>query len=118
VNAPRAGLSVTDSAIIALTVATAAIHFSRAIADAEIRILFTLNGLGYLTLLSVMYLPIPWFVGRRKLARRLMIGYVALTSILWGVWVAMSGEATGLGMIDKLIEIALIGLLWRQLRQA
>jgi hypothetical protein len=117
-NAARVKLSGADIGIIVLTVATAAIHFSRAIADPEIRVLFILNGLGYLALLSAIYLPFPWFAGRRKLAHRLLIGYVALTIILWGVWVAMSGEATALGIVDKLIEIALIGLLWWQRRQA
>jgi hypothetical protein len=68
-------------------------------------------------LLSAIYLPIPQFVGWRKLARWLLIGYAALTIILWGVWVAMSGEATALGIVDKLIEITLIGLLWWQRRQ-
>jgi hypothetical protein len=111
-NAAKVKLSGADIGIIILTVATAAIHFSRAIADPEIRVLFILNGLGYLALLCAIYLPIPWLAGRRKIARRLLIGYAALTIILWGVWVAMSGEATALGMLDKLIEIALIGLLW------
>ena len=92
-NAARVQLRGADIGIILLTVATAAIHFSRAIADPEIRVLFILNGLGYLALLSAIYLPFPWFAGRRKLAYRLLIGYVALTIILWGVWVAMSGEA-------------------------
>ena len=115
-NAARVKLSGADIGIIVLTVATAAIHFSRAIADPEIRVLFILNGLGYLALLSAIYLPIPWFVGWRKLAPRLLIGYAALTIILWGIWVAMSGEATALGIADKLIEIALIGLLWWQRR--
>jgi hypothetical protein len=117
-NAARVKLSGADIGIIGLTVATAAIHFSRAIADPEIRVLFILNGLGYLALLSTIYLPFPWFAGRRKLAHQLLIGYVALTIILWGGWVAMSGEATALGIVDKLIEIALIGLLWWQRRQA
>ena len=117
-KASSARLSGIDYGIIALTVVTAAIHFSRAIADPEIRVLFILNGLGYLALLSAIYLPIPWFVGRRKLARWLLIGYAALTIVLWGIWVAMSGEATALGIVDKLIEIALIGLLWWQCRQA
>ena len=116
-KASSARLSGADSGIIALTIVTAAIHFSRAIADPEIRILFILNGLGYVALLSAIYLPIPQFVGWRKRARWLLIGYAALTIILWGVWVAMSGEATALGIVDKLIEITLIGLLWWQRRQ-
>ena len=117
-NAARVKLSGADIGIIVLTVATAAIHFSRAIADPEIRVLFILNGLGYLALLSAIYLPILWFAGRRKLADRLLIGYAALTLILWGVWVAMSGEATALGMVDKVIEVALIVLLWLKSWQA
>jgi len=105
-NAARVKLSGADIGIIVLTVATAAIHFSRAIADPDIRVLFILNGLGYLALLSAIYLPFPWFAGHRKLADRLLIGYAALTLILWGVWVAMSGEATALGREGDTVKVA------------
>jgi hypothetical protein len=43
-----------------------------------------------------------------------LIGYTAVTIVLYGVWGAMSGDWTvPLGPIAKLIEGTLIGLLWR-----
>jgi hypothetical protein len=113
----RTRLSGADIGIIALTIATAAIHFSRALADPEIRALFILNGLGYLALLAALYMPLPIVRERPTLVRRVLIGYAALTILLWAVWSIMSGEVTALGVVDKLIEVALIGLLWRKGRQ-
>ena len=117
-TATRARLSGADIGIIVLTIATAAIHFSRALADPEIRVLFILNGLGYLALLAALYLPLPVVQGRLALVRRVLIGYAGLTIVLWAIWSIMSGEVTALGVVDKLIEIALIGLLWQKGRRA
>jgi len=100
-------------AIVLLAVATAAIHFSRAAADPEIRALFILNGIGYLVLVAMLYLPAlrrwsPW-------VRRVLIGYTALTIALYVVWGLMSGEWNApIGPIAKLLEILLIGLLWQE----
>ncbi len=100
--------------IIALTVATATIHFSRAIADPEIRILFILNGIGYLVLLAGLYLPQLnlW----RPFVRRLLIGYTLLTIALFVLWGQMSGEWSTIGLVDKAIEIVLVGLLLHEER--
>lgn len=101
-------------AVIALAVATAAIHFIRAAADPEIRILFTLNGLGYLALVALLYAPVSRLTPYRPSVRWALMGYTAVTIVLYGVWGAMSGDWTvPLGPIDKLIEGALIGLVWR-----
>lgn len=98
-----------------LTVATAAIHFSRAAADPEIRVLFTLNGVGYLALAALLYVPLPQLRPYRHWLRWTLIGYAAVTIVLYGAWGAMSGEWTiPLGPIDKLVEVTLIGLLWRE----
>lgn len=100
-----------------LTVATAAIHFSRAAADPEIRVLFTLNGVGYLALTALLYAPLAQLERYCRWVRWTLMGYAAVTIALYGVWGAMSGEWTiPLGPIDKLIEIGLIGLLWREER--
>ncbi len=106
------------AAIVALTVATAAIHFSRAIVDPEIRVLFLLNGLGYLALLAALYFPSPALRRRRRLVRRVLMGYTVLTIVLFFVWGMMSNAWSAIGLIDKLIEVALVVVLWHEDRQA
>lgn len=78
--------------LVALTAITALIHFQRAMEDPDIRILFVLNGLGYLALLAGFYLPA--FQKFHNLVRWTFIGYTAVTILLYFVWVAMSGEWT------------------------
>jgi len=95
--------------IILLGVATAAIHISLAIP--ENLVMFYLNGAGYLALTAALYLP--QFEGMRSNVRWALIGFAAVTVI---GWVAI-GARTPLAYIDKLIELALIALLWVEGRQ-
>jgi hypothetical protein len=94
--------------IILLTVATAAIHFSLILP------LFILNGLGYLVLLAGLYLPIPALANYRAWVRWALLGYAALTIILW----VIMGVRSPLAYIDKAIEVVLIVLLFMESRQA
>lgn len=89
--------------VILLTLATALIHLQLNFPDP----VFILNGLGYLTLLAALYLPVPRLARYRNAARWTLAGYTALTIILW----ALIGERTPIGYADKVIEIALISLL-------
>ncbi len=99
--------------IIALTAFTAGVHFSRAAADPEIRILFILNGLGYFALVWAYYFA-PQLASRRSLIRKIYLGYTTVTILFYGIWVAMSGDWTlPLGPIDKLAEIILLVQLWK-----
>ena len=102
-------LGLLQWGIIILTIATAVIHFSLLFPDT----LFILNGLGYLGLLAALYLPIPFLASYRSWARWALLGYTALTIILW---VVMGGRFP-LAYIDKAIEVALIVLLWLERRQ-
>ena len=109
-NASRAG-------ILILVLVTALIHFSRAGADPDIRVLFILNGLGYLALGVLLYLPQArnW----RRWVRRILMGYTALTVALYLLWAAMSSDWTvPLGPINLVVELLLIGLLWREGRSS
>ena len=100
-------------ALIVLTVITALIHFQRAMADPDIRILFLLNGLGYFALLAAFYLPA--FQRFHSLVRWTFIVYTAITILLYFVWGVMSGEWTiPLGPIAKLVEAAMIVILLRE----
>ena len=98
--------SNTRLLIIGLTVATAVIHI--VIGGA----LFILNGLGYLGLLGLMYLPLPALDSVRQYARPILIVYTIVTIIGYFV---MNPDPFGsvLGLIDKAIELALVILLVR-----
>ena len=110
--------SMLAPAIAVLVVATAAIHWSRALVDPEIRVLFILNGLGYLALLAALYLPWPPLIAWRRVTRRVLMGYTVLTIVLFVVWGIMSGEWSGIGLLDKAIEVVLLILLWLEDRRA
>jgi hypothetical protein len=96
--------------IVMLTFGTALIHLQLNFPDP----VFILNGLGYLTLLAALYLPIPQIARYRTLVRLVLIGYAALTIFLW----VLLGVRTQIGYIDKAIEIALILLLLLEARRA
>ena len=89
--------------IIVLTLGTALIHFRLNFPDP----VFILNGLGYLTLLAALYLPVPRLVPHRRVVRWTLVGYAALTIL---AWVAI-GERTLLGYSTTAGEIALVILL-------
>lgn len=96
--------------IIALTLATAAIHFFLLFPDK----VFILNALGYLTLLGALYLPIPALDRYHNWVRWALIIYTAITVVLW----AFIGSREWLAYLTKAIEIALIVLLWIEGQQA
>jgi hypothetical protein len=86
-----------------LTLMAALVHLSRLFPDP----VFILNGLGYLTLLAALYLPIPRLAPHRRLVRWMLIGYATLTIL---AWVAI-GERTLLGYSTTAGEVALVVLL-------
>jgi hypothetical protein len=96
--------------IVLLTLATALIHLQLAFPDPA----FILNGLGYLTLLAALYLPIPRLARYRNIVRWVLIGFTTLTILLW----ILLGARTPIGYIDKAIEVALIALLLLEARRS
>ena len=97
--------------IIVLTIGTALIHFFLKFPN----VVSILNGLSYLGLLSVLYLPVPAFAQRRGLARVLLMAFAAVTIVAWiglGEKNLSKGYIAYLGYTDKIIEIVLIILLW------
>jgi hypothetical protein len=96
--------------IVLLTLATAVIHLQLAFPDPA----FILNGLGYLTLLAALYLPVPRLARYRNIVRWVLIGFTALTILLW----ILLGARTPIGYIDKAIEVALILLLLLEARRS
>jgi hypothetical protein len=101
-------LSGLQIGIIALTIATAAIHLFVAVIFPPMRMLFILNGLGYLALLAAYFLP--QFSSYRSIIRWLLMGFAAVTII--GYFAVNGIKSDPLGWADKVIEIALIVLLW------
>jgi hypothetical protein len=71
--------------------------------------MFILNGLGYLALLAAYFLPISFLQKNHALVRWAFIGFTLVTIL---AWVAIGDKTYLLGYITKLIEIALIVLLW------
>jgi len=69
--------------------------------------LFILNFVGYIVLLATLYLPVLQRI--QRLTRWLLIGYTAITILLWYL---ISGSHPDLmAYIDKLVEVVLIALL-------
>lgn len=93
--------------IVVLTLATAFIHFALNFIMGKLDILFTLNGLGYLTLLAALFLPLPIVSRYRSLVRIVFIVYTLITI---GMWLAF-GMRDALGYTAKIIEVALVALL-------
>ena len=113
----RPSMSATRSAadtaiqvgVIVLTLIAAAVHLSLLFPDPA----FILNGLGYLTLLAALYLPIPQLVPYRRVVRVTLMGYATLTILLW---VAI-GERSLLGFSTTADEVALVILLLLESRR-
>jgi hypothetical protein len=104
-------LGTLQIGIILLTVATALIHLALAYSIAvqlgvPNSLMFVANGLGYLALVTALYLP--QFKNQHGLVRWALIAFTAVTII---GWVAI-GSRNATGYIDKLIEVALIALLF------
>ena len=87
-----------------LALGTATIHLYLGLSGLP---LFVLNGLGYMALVAALYLPVPRLARYRSAIRWALIGYTALTIVLW----ILVGARTPIGYADKLIEVALIALL-------
>jgi hypothetical protein len=97
-------LGFVQIGIVLLAVATAVVHLTLLFPD----VMFILNGLGYLGLTGALFLPLPFFKDHRPLVRYGLMGFTLLTIVLWGVM----GQRSLLGYSDKVLEIALIVLLW------
>jgi hypothetical protein len=104
----QAQLNGTDYAIIGLAIATALIHCSLLFPDP----VFILNGLGYVALTAALYAPL--LAIQRGTIRWMLMGYTALTIMLW----LLIGSRTPLAYLDKVIEVVLLTLLWQQGQRA
>jgi hypothetical protein len=89
----RAQIGALQVAIAVCTLATAFVQlYAAALPDEECRFWFLLNGLAYLGLLTVFFLP--RFAPRHHLISFLLMGYALLTIVLWFV-LGQPDEITG-----------------------
>jgi hypothetical protein len=102
-------IGLLQAGIIVLALATAVIHFTLVFPSA----LFILNGLGFLVLAAALYAPLPLLAPHRARVRWALIGYTALTVVLW----LIMGLRAPIGYITKLIEVALLALLLLEVRR-
>ena len=113
----RAQLGIVQYVIILLVLITALIHINQAFRfpdgpDA----IFLLNGVGYVGLVALLYAPLSVFDRYRPLARWALMGYTALTIVLW-LMIGAGSPLTDtppspIAYIDKAVELALLVLLW------
>lgn len=96
-------------AIIILTLATAVIHLILGFQFNDT--LFLLNGAGYVALLIALYFIPGLSDGLRNLVRWAFMLYTAVTIVLYFL-MSPSPFTSALGLVDKVIELALIIFLW------
>jgi uncharacterized membrane protein YccC len=102
-----ANLSGRQKAIVGLTLATAIIHLILGIQFTDL--LFSLNFLGYVVLVIALYF-VPQLAAKRSLVRWGLIGYTALTIILY-FFINPDPLGSIFGLVTKVIEVVLIVLL-------
>ena len=108
-NDARPTLGPLAAGVILLTLVTAAIHFYLApiqfgTGATLFGVLFVLNGLGYLTMLAVIYAPVG-FLAPFRLAARMILIVIAAASI--GAYFYV-GVFDTIGWVDKAVEAGLI----------
>lgn len=109
-----ANLTNRQKIITGLAVATGVIHLILALlsrSDALFLVLFLLNGLGYLALIAALYY-MPQMAAQRSMLRWVLLGFTAVTFVLYFVF-NWTTALNPMGIVDKLIELALMVLLWQ-----
>jgi hypothetical protein len=104
-QATQTRLNGIQIGILLLVAATALIHLWLGVSAGLI--MFIANGLGYLALAAVAYLPIASLARFRILAKWGLLAFAAVTIIGWMV----IGERSPIGFADKAIEVLLVILL-------
>lgn len=113
----RAQLGIVQYVIILLALITALIHINLAFRFPDgPNAIFILNGVGYVGLVALLYAPLSALDRHRPLVRWVLMGYTALTIILW-LMVGAGSPFTNtppspIAYIDKAVEVALLVLLW------
>ncbi len=90
---------------------TAVVHFYLGVAyDA---VIFILNALGFLGLFGLLVIPIPVIQSRRRWVSLALMGYSALTILLWAI---LNGKLDAASLSAKLAELIIIVTVWLDLQ--
>ena len=101
-------LSGIDIGVIILTLITAIVHLFLGISTGDT--LFLLNGLGYIGLLVIFFLPM--FAQWHGWIRWLFIGYTILTIVLYFLFSGAGSLQNVMGLVTKAVEVILVVLLF------
>jgi hypothetical protein len=110
-SAAQSRVNGMSLAILLLAAATGLIHLWKGISGGDL--MFIANGIGYLVLAAVAYLPLPVSGTLRRLAKWALLAFTAITIIGW----VLIGERSAIGFIVKAIEVVLIILVFLDLRK-
>ena len=91
--------------IVLAATATALIHIILAFQfPGGVDPVFVLNGLGYLVLTALLFLPLPTLARYHNLVRWVLIGYTLVTVVAW----YLIGVRSTIAYVDKAVEVVLI----------
>jgi hypothetical protein len=100
--------------ILTAALATALIHILLAFQFAAgVDGVFLLNGLGYLALAALLFLPLPALARHRNWIRWLLIAYTLVTVLAW----LLIGARSPIAYATKAIELLLIVSVWLDWQQ-
>jgi hypothetical protein len=91
---------------------TAVVHFY--LGFAYNAVIFILNAIGFLGLFGLLVIPLPLFQSRRRWVSLGLIGYSALTILLWAV---LNGKLDAASISAKLAELVIIITVWLDLQK-
>jgi hypothetical protein len=105
----RRRFGLLQGTIVLAAGATALIHILLAFQfPGGVDPVFLLNGLGYLVLTALLFVPLPPLEPFRNLIRWALIIYTLITVLAW----LFIGARSSIAYVDKAIEILLIICLW------
>ena len=95
--------SLVQLVMLAAALTAAAIHLYLGLKFADV--IFVLNGIGYIGLVGMYLLPINFLKPFHNLIGWALMGYSALTIILWAI---MNGKPDPVGLLALGVEAAII----------
>jgi hypothetical protein len=101
--------SLRKTSILALGGATSLTHIALGLQYSSL--LFIWNGVGYATLLAANY-AMPRLAPYRNESRDLLMAYTGTTIVAYVLQEGLLGLISPVGMVNKAVELAMLGLLW------
>jgi hypothetical protein len=111
-QATSSKLSFLQILLVVAVLITAAVHFTLGVRDLgqALGILFILNALGYIGLTAAYLLPIGFLQPFHPAIRWILMGYAALTLVLF--FIVNGFKLDAVSGITKFVEVCLIILVW------